>query len=189
MQGAHSEVCQIKDHPYEESVGVPLVIMDPRRPERQGLALDLPTCSEDLLPTILGMAGLTAPARLPGQDLSPVIRGERETLDRPGVLLEYVHDLRVHEKDRPYGDTYWRAFRSHQYKYTVLGGAKGGRPWQFFDLRTDPMEMNNLIQSPAHRDLIAQHHLWLYERMKETEDHFVLPEYFGCPGLNLWQSG
>jgi len=188
MQGAHCEPYQIKDHPYEESVGIPLFVSDPRLQNRRNFELSTPTCMEDLVPTLLGLAGIAIPENLPGADLSPLVRGEREALERPGVMLEFVHDLRTGRRwPHPYNAQYWRAFRSKRYKYTVLGGAGGGSPWQFYDLETDPLEMNNLVDSEEHQNLIAQHHHWLYERMLETEDHFVLLPSHGCPGLNVWQ--
>ena len=63
----------------------------------------------------------------------------------------------------------------------------GGIPWQFFDLETDPFELNNIIDTPQYQANILQHHRWLLERMTETEDHFVLLPAFGCKGLNTWE--
>jgi len=186
MQGAHSQVAAIKHHPYEESVGIPLIFHDPRRPDRQDVALTAPTCMEDVVPTLLGLAGINVPHDLPGDDLAPLIHGEVTKLKRPGVMLEYVHDFRTHGS-MCYHHTYWRGFRSERYKYTVQGGAEGGKPWQFFDLVADPLEMNNLVASPAHEDLVRQHHGWLRARMLETADHFVLFPAFGYEGVNEWE--
>lgn len=186
MQGAHGELAHVKDHPYEESVGIPLIINDPRQSDRAGTVHDAPTCMEDVLPTILGLLGVDVPGDLPGEDLSPLIRGEAQKPARPGVMLEFVHDYRQRDTC-PYGKVFWRAFRSERYKYTVLGGGFGSDPWQFFDLQEDPLEMNNLIHDPAHQDLIAQHHGWLYDRLLETADHFVLKPAFGYEGVNDWR--
>ena len=63
----------------------------------------------------------------------------------------------------------------------------GGRPWQFFDLKNDPGEMNNLVDDPNYRDQVAHHHRLLCERMIETEDHFVLLPAFDSEGVNVWE--
>lgn len=187
MQGAHSQLAAIKHHPYEESVGIPLIFRDPRHPERQDVDLAAPTCMEDIVPTLTGLAGVPKLSDLPGQDLSSLIQGGKQEVGRPGVMLEYVHDFRT-SGAMCYHHVYWRAFRSERYKYTVKGGAEGGTPWQFFDLQEDPQEMNNLVNSSEHEDLVRTHHGWLRERMVETDDHFVLLPACGYDGLNEWET-
>lgn len=186
MQGAHSQVAALKHHPYEESVGIPLIFRDPRQPERQGIDLTTPTCMEDIVPTLVGLAGLDSAQDLPGADLSALIQGSADELARPGVMLEYVHDFRQFGS-MCYHHEFWRAFRSERYKYTVKGGADGGTPWQFFDLQEDPQEMKNLVASALHEDLVRTHHGWLRDRMLETDDHFVLLPAFGFDGVNEWE--
>ena len=99
-------------------------------------------------------------------------------------MLEFVAELR---QGLPFYDWVWRGFRSKRYKYTVRGDNMGGTPWQFFDLGQDPGELKNLIDDPACKAEIAQHHRLLVDRMQETEDHFVLLPAFGCEGYNLWE--
>ena len=70
--------------------------------------------------------------------------------------------------------------------------------WYGFELRNDPFdtcyfedddpgEMNNLVDDPNYRDLVAHHHRLLCERMIETEDHFVLLPAFDSEGVNVWE--
>jgi len=188
MQGAHAEHYWIKDHPYEESVGIPLFLYDPRFPDRQDITIGTPTCMEDIMPTLLGAAGLDIPDTLPGKNLHPLATGHDEGLDREGVMLEFVCDTRKGKRHpMPYHEKYWRAFRTERYKYSVLGGAQGGEPWQFFDLQQDPLEMTNLLTSPDHQGEVRRHHQLLHQRLIETADHFVLKPAYGCGGLNEWQ--
>ena len=182
LAGAHG--LRAKQWPYEESVGIPLMVWDPRVRERAGTAIKDPTCTEDLFPTLLGLAGLVPKNEVPGTDLTPVIHGDVDALDREGVLLEFVAELRERP---PFFDEVWRGFRTRDYKYTVKGNNMGGKPWQFFDLKNDPGEMNNLVDDPNYRDLVAHHHRLLCERMIETEDHFVLLPAFDSEGVNVWE--
>jgi arylsulfatase A-like enzyme len=181
LNGSHGLTA--KQWPYEESVGIPLIVCDPGNPERHGSVVEDPTCSEDLFPTILGLAGLTSANPSPGIDLSPLIRGDIRKLDREGVLLEFVAE---HRENQAFHDETWRGIRSRRFKYTVKGDKFGGSPWQFFDLQKDPYELNNLIEDQTCMDRIAHHHGLLYTALSETADPFVLLPAFGHGGYNLW---
>ncbi|GIH14036.1 sulfatase family protein [Rugosimonospora africana] len=169
-----------KQRPWEESLGTPLIVGNVGPGSR---VVDEPTCTEDLFPTLLGLAGITPRDPKPGRNLAPIARGEADRLDREGVLLEFVGELRP---NIVYHDETWRGVRTRRYKYTVLGDAHGGKPWQFFDLETDPYELTNLVDDPKYADEVRHHHELLRERMAETYDHYVLAPAFGVPGLNLW---
>ena len=182
LAGAHG--LRAKQWPYEESVGIPLMVWDSRAGERAGTVIKDPTCTEDLFPTLLGLAGITAKNEVPGTNLTPLIHGDVNALGREGVLLEFVAELRERP---PFFDEVWRGFRTRDYKYTVKGNNMGGRPWQFFDLKNDPGEMNNLVDDPNYREQVGHHHRLLCERMIETEDHFVLLPAFDSEGVNVWE--
>lgn len=181
LGGAHG--LRGKQWPYEESTGIPLIVADPRHPDRAGAVVEDPVSTEDLFPTILGLAGLKPRDALPGENLAPLINGSVNGLDREGVMLEFVAEQR---KGVAFHDWVWRGFRSARYKYTVRGDNLGGRPWQFFDLAADPWEQRNLVEDPAYRAEITRHHDLLRQRMMETDDHFVLLPAFGREGLNTW---
>jgi arylsulfatase A-like enzyme len=182
LLGAHGLVS--KQQPFEESVGMPLIVFDPRQPDRAGSVIYEPTCTEDLFPTFLGLAGLQPRDQLPGRDLSGLVAGSQDDLSRPGVLLEFVAELRERQ---PFYDEVWRGFRSRRFKYTVKGDKNGAQPWQLFDLETDPYEMTNLVDDPAHLDTVAEHHKWLRQRMEETLDPLALAPAFGQSTWNRWQ--
>lgn len=169
-----------KQRPWEESLGTPLIVGNVGDGSR---VIDEPTCTEDLFPTLLGLAGITPRDPKPGVNLAPIARGETDRLDREGVLLEFVGELRP---NIVYHDETWRGVRTRRYKYTVLGDAHGGKPWQFFDLEADPYELTNLVDDPKYADEVRRHHELLRDRMAETYDHYVLAPAFGVPGLNLW---
>lgn len=177
LLGSHGLLA--KQRPWEESVGVPLIVSN----VGDGRVVTEPTCTEDLFPTLLGLADLAPRDPKPGRDLTPLARGEADALDREGVLLEFVAEMRP---GLPFHDETWRGIRTRTAKYTVLGDAHGGRPWQFFDLEKDPYEMENLVDDPAYADRVAHHHELLRLRLEETYDHYVLAPAFGQPGVNTW---
>jgi arylsulfatase A-like enzyme len=183
LDGAHG--LEAKQYPYEESTGIPLLVAGPGVP--RGRVLTDPVCTEDLFPSLLGLAGLPAPPDLPGVDLGPLIRGERDVLDRPGVMLQFVSETRP---GMPFHRCVWRSFRSARWRYDVAGDLTGMRPWQFFDLQEDPWELDNLVGDASCRELVARHHAWLRDRMAATLDDAALAPAFGCDGLNLeWRPG
>lgn len=177
LLGSHGLLA--KQRPWEESLGVPLIVSN----VGGGRVVTEPTCTEDLFPTLLGLAGLAPRDPKPGVDLTPLARGEVDALDREGVLLEFVAEMRP---GLPFHDETWRGIRTRSAKYTVLGDAHGGRPWQFFDLEKDPYELENVVDDPAYADQVAHHHELLRLRLAETYDHYVLAPAFGQPGVNTW---
>jgi arylsulfatase A-like enzyme len=169
LNGSHG--LRSKQYPYEESIGIPLIFTGPG--VASGKSIEDPVCTEDLFPTLLGLAGIEPGGDPPGEDLSPLVQGQQQGLDRPGVLLQFVWEWRQY---MPFQDQMWRGYRSRRYKYTALGGMNEAQPWQFFDLREDPFELNNLIDEPEARDLVRQHDGWMQERINEVGDEF--PETF-----------
>lgn len=183
LLGAHG--LRNKQYPYEESVGIPLVVYSANAQlVAKGQVVSTPTCTEDLYPTLLGLVGSKAGDAKPGFDLSPLMRGEAHEVDRPGVMLQFVAETRP---GAPFYDKAWRAFRAERYKYVVLGDEFGGTPWQLFDLANDPYEMHNLIDDPNSRTVLKELHGLLYERLMETQDDYALKPAFGYAGLNYWE--
>jgi arylsulfatase A-like enzyme len=125
---------------HEESMRVPLIVADFRRPpppsahERSELALNI-----DLAPTILDLAHVTIPAEIQGKSLVPLIEGKRVA---------------------------WRDhfFYEHRFKHPKIPMSEGirTRDWKYvryttvrpvyeelFDLKHDPLERHNLASDPA----------------------------------------
>lgn len=181
MLGSHG--LMMKQHPYEESVGVPFVVSHPGGDVAAGRTVEAPTCIEDWYPTLCGLAGVDPRKDCPGADLSALARGERDGLDRPGVLLEFVHEGRP---AMPYAEETWRAFRTERYKYAVLGRPReGGEPWQLFDLLEDPYEQENLVDDPAHEAVARRLHGHLRAALVDTDDDYALAPAFGHDPLHV----
>lgn len=181
LGGAHGLLG--KAEPFEESIGVPLVAWS-ANPELVpgGRRITAPVGTEDLFPTLVGLAGgATIPAG-PALDLAPLIRGEVESIARDGVLLEFVAEVR---SERAYFDATWRGVRTRRHKYTVLGDASGAEPWQLFDLERDPFELKNLVADPAHGATAAELHEQLASLLELSADDYPLKPAFHARGCNL----
>ena len=108
---------------YEGGVRIPLIVRDPSGP--RGKVVDTPGTTDDLFPTLLGLAGLVLPAGVDGQDLSGV--------HSSGVVPEralYWHFPHYHGSgNRPSG-----AVRIGDYK--LVEWFEDGRT-ELFDLAND----------------------------------------------------
>lgn len=160
-----------KQYPFEPSVGIPLIVSDPRHAPHHGRTVDAPVSTEDLFPTLLGLVGRSARAGLPGADLAPAIRGEAPAPERPGVLLEFVLELRP---GMPFFEGGWRGLRTERYKITWRRDEGGTRPWHLFDLDEDPHELRNLVDEAGTEELRAELNGTLEHLLRASEDPFVL---------------
>ena len=147
-----------KECNYEESVRIPLLVAWPgvigsRRLESQVVSLI------DVAPTILGLIGRDSPAHLQGTDLSPVVRGECETVGEGAVFLESpAGEVSIRTATHKYGvaTTNHHADLERMGKH-VPGGALQRQVTDlcdhFYDLRDDPHEMHDLAGAGQQADL------------------------------------
>jgi arylsulfatase A-like enzyme len=115
---------------YEHSMHCPLIISGPGIP--RGRETHSFTYLFDLYPTLCNLTGVKPPDGLAGEDLAPLWEGKKEKV-RDSVFLPFQENQ--------------RAVRGERYKLIVY--PKIGH-MQLFDLKSDPDEMNNLIDDPNH---------------------------------------
>lgn len=178
-----------KQYPYEPSIGIPLIVADPRTPHVHGTTLDVPVHTEDIAPTLLALARPDAdgppeqagvanasqvhdtPAETGGADLTALLRGTASELARPGIPLQFVRELRP---GHPFHDGGWRGFRTGRYKATWRASPEGVHPWQTFDLHDDPFERHDRRGDPelagVRRDLLEALRAW----QARHDDDFVI---------------
>jgi N-acetylglucosamine-6-sulfatase len=123
---------------YEESIRIPFIVRYPRLIQDPGRRARQMVLNIDLAPTLLELAGIVPPAALQGQSLVPIF----ETAATPGRTAWLYEHFPVFPIPIP-GIT---AIRTERYKYVEY--QKGLRPTELFDLKEDPREKINLIQTP-----------------------------------------
>jgi len=127
-----------KSVPYESSARIPLLI---RPPARMGLApgavVEQAVCLEDIMPTILSLAGIAPPETVEGVDLSPLMRGEPAGT-RPYLHIEHapLHHTLTDGREK--------------YIWFVADGGE-----QYFRLTEDPHELRDLAGKPQHAERVA----------------------------------
>lgn len=136
-----------KSLPYEPSARIPLLIRDSRNPAiRPRTVVDTAVCLEDVMPTLLDLAGVPVPESVEGRSLAPLMRGETKW-ERPYVPIEHAPSN--------------HALTDGREKFIWF--AADGRE-QFFDLVRDPNERHDAIRDPAYADRVA---LWRDRLIRE----------------------
>ena len=143
---------------YEESLRVPLIIMDPREPSAQkGQVVDAMALNLDLPSTFLDYAGATIPERYQGRSLRPWVHGE----DPGNWRSETFHEHFAVRNRIPA----FEGVRTPQFKYVRY--VDHGSHEFLHDLRNDPDELINLVHDPSHRDMLTSLRRRTDERVAE----------------------
>ena len=121
---------------YEESIRVPLIIYDPRRPEAErGRVVSAMTLNIDFAPTMLAMAGVSVPEGTQGRSLEPLFDGRTVADWRKAFYFEHQY--------LPASIPPSEGVRTDRWAYAKWL-APNPESEVLFDLRNDPMEERNI---------------------------------------------
>jgi arylsulfatase A-like enzyme len=128
---------------HEPSIRVPLLVRYPRA-TGAGRLVDQQVLNIDLAPTMLDLAGVESPYAMHGRSLAPLLRGEAAAW-REDWLYEYYefpgsHSVKKH-----------RGVRTERYK--LIHYYEEPEEFELYDLASDPGEVHNLAEEPAHAAL------------------------------------
>ena len=130
--------------PYEASIRVPMVVAGPGLGPRVDSHLVL---NVDVMPTMLELAGLEAPANLHGRSLMPLLRGEKADW-RKSFLYEAPTSVLGSRPLLAVRTERWKLVRTCDGKELAPGPEPAFE--ELYDLQADPEEMANLAGQPAH---------------------------------------
>jgi arylsulfatase A-like enzyme len=129
--------------PYEESLRIPFVVYDPRPGARKGAVLDEMVLNIDVAPTILDLAGIPVPSTMDGKSMAPLLYGNK-TPWRDWFAFE-------HYFSRAGGRYIPRSVGIRTVSEKYIHWTDTPEPTEeFFDLRKDPHENNNLVSNPEY---------------------------------------
>ncbi|GAA5521558.1 sulfatase [Aliifodinibius salicampi] len=146
MLGEHGLID--KRQAYEESMRVPMLAWAPGYIEA-GSKIEENILNIDIAPTLLDLAEGSMPKdhTVDGQSFLPLLQGE--SIDwRSTFVYQYFW-----ENSFPHTPTTY-AIRGDRYKYIYYHGIWDKN--ELYDLKTDPNEMHNLIDVPAHQDRVQE---------------------------------
>jgi arylsulfatase A-like enzyme len=133
---------------YEESIRVPLLIVDPRLPrELRGQKVEALTLNIDFAPTILDLAGQKAPARMQGRSLLPLMRAGPPAHWRSDFLYEHHFGPKIIPPSEGVRTDLWKYLRWTGVDPVVE---------ELYDLQADPREEHNLAGEAAHAETLAR---------------------------------
>lgn len=156
MLGSHGAV--LKRKPWDESIRVPGIVHYPRAVAK-GQEHGFPFAHVDVVPTLLGLAGLATPEGVSGADLSPALRDGTES----PAESAYIHSYTETERGR---FAAWRGVRTDRYTYARFED----EPWLLFDNEEDPYQLTNLVDQPEHAELQAELDGMTMDWFKKTGD-------------------
>jgi arylsulfatase A-like enzyme len=149
-----------KCEPYEGSANIPLLICgSPDLGFRPAQASCQPVCLEDLMPTIMELAGAECPDGVDGKSLVPLLRGQG---DQPRQYLHGEHSPCYSARQA------YHMLVESRWKY-IWRPEDGSE--QLFDLVEDPMELADL--SRIKTDEAARWRRRLVEVLKARPERFV----------------
>lgn len=158
--GAHGRIFKMTF--YDESARVPLLVRWPARIPA-GRVSDACISSPDLMPTLLGLAGLHIPAQVEGTNLAHLALG-RSGPEPPFAFLQGM------------GHTYewrdgfeWRALRDREFTYAVY---RSDGKELLFDNLADPQQAKDLAGDPSHQAKLAELRSKLKQKMAGLNDTF-----------------
>ena len=160
-----------KRTPWEESISIPLLIRFPDL-HRAGTISDELISPTDIFPTLCGLCGVVPPKTVSGSNLADswlelnVGRGNTDQQDM--LFCYYVNDAFLSPGSE------WRGVRTKRWNYfRFLNGKKG-----LYDIQTDPLQMNNLIEDRRHESVRDELEAKLTAFMDQWNDDFKsAPEY------------
>jgi arylsulfatase A-like enzyme len=142
-----------KLRPYEGSARIPMLIRAPSRfGVGPGVARDELVCLEDVMPTLLELAGVDTPDTVEGRSLVPLLRGDAEP----------VHSC-LHIEHAPMHHTLFNG--REKYVWFVQDGAE-----QLFDVVDDPHELHELSADRPER--LAHWRARMIEELKDRPEGF-----------------
>ncbi|MEG1634813.1 MAG: sulfatase [Rikenellaceae bacterium] len=130
---------------YEESMRTPLVMQLPSQFKKR--SINQLVQNIDYAPTFLDIAGVEIPKDMDGVSLLPLLKGDNPKDWRKSLYYSYYEYPAEHAVRRHYG------VRTDRYKLIRFYG-HDVKCWEFFDIKNDPMEMNNLIDNPKYSKII-----------------------------------
>jgi arylsulfatase A-like enzyme len=166
-----------KRRPEEESCRIPFIIKGQGIPA--GIVREELFSSIDIFPTLCGLAGVSVPGTVHGEDFSSLVRGHSGP-DPSSQFLMHVAVKGITNNLGTYHTPFFRGVRGPRFTYTV--GINGS--WQLFDNVADPLQKTNLISNPAYADARSVQQAELDRWIEQVENPYMHTDYHTMPLTN-----
>lgn len=170
---------------YEESMRMPFFVRYPKK-IKAGTRTDAIINNTDYAPTIIEMAGGTVPEYMQGRSFKSILETGKEpegwqqsTYYRYWMHMAHRHANPAHfgirTKDYKLIFFYGKYWKDARVEKNIEGwGSRYGfdtpAAWEFYDLKKDPLEMQNEYTNPEYAEIIAKMKIELVEKRKELNE-------------------
>ncbi|MDP6628510.1 MAG: sulfatase [Candidatus Marinimicrobia bacterium] len=150
---------------YEESLSMPLVMRYPKaiKPQQE---LDEIVLNVDFAPTLLDFAGLQIPKSMQGYSMKNLVYGRQKTKWRESMYYHYF--------EFPHG---WHFVKKHYGirtdRFKLIHFYDDIDAWEFYDLKNDPNELNNIYNDPNYESEINVVKNELYKLQTQLQDSII----------------
>ena len=165
MLGSHGH--RKKQRPWDESIRVPFLLRYPALPGWLARGSDALIDAPDIMPTLLGLAGIDIPDTVEGLDFSAHVAGGPDPSDG-AALIVCPHPFGQWNR-RDHGGKEYRGLRTRRYTYVRdLDG-----PWLLYDNETDPCQLDNLLGRPGIAGVQTELEAHLQRKLDAANDEFL----------------
>jgi arylsulfatase A-like enzyme len=151
---------------YEESIKMPFLIRYPGK-IKPGSVNDAMILNVDFAPTFLDCAGVPAPKEVQGRSFKRLLAGKTPKDWRNIWYYRYYHYPAHHQVQPHYG------VRTERYKLIYFNRIN---EWEFFDLKKDPRELNNVFANPKYANTVGKLKAEMKRLRQELDDHDQLQD-------------
>lgn len=157
---------------HEASMHVPYIVRWPAGIEPGRRVSTIVDPAVDSYRTLLELCGIEPPAGVQGQSLAPLMVG------KGGIGREYVFYEILKEAEGPERHPVpERGIRTREWLY--VRSVDG--PMVLFDLKNDPLEMNNLVRDARFSEKLDELDVLLVRHMAQTDDDWAREAVFPPP--------
>lgn len=170
--------------PHDAAVAAPLIIRPVGAASSnagRGVVVDAPVSGVDLPPTFFSQAGLNLPWEMHGRDLSPLLKGAKESWPHPAMLVHTAklygsatNEIPGKDDSALYhgpGIPWYVMLARGNYKYVRT--LVSGETEELYDISHDPDELINLAAEPEHQARLKQMRQEAVEELRRTNAGFV----------------
>lgn len=153
---------------YEESLRVPMIIVDPRvQKEWRGQVVDNVVLNVDLPATMLDYAGVEIPKKYQGHSLAGLVRGANARGWRKDFFCEHLMHYPPKANSDDGGIPKWEGVRGTRFTYARY--FEQNPPYEFLhDLEKDPNQLTNFATEPEYAAKLNE----LRKRTDELRDSY-----------------
>jgi arylsulfatase A-like enzyme len=169
---------------YEESLRIPLIIYDPRVPDKEKQKIVDRIClTVDIAPTILDLAGIDTPDVMQGESLKPLIYGENVNWrndffsENMFVGQNYPRVEAVRSSDWKY-IRYFSKDNDQDHILSLISPLLGEEPVyeELFNLKSDPFETTNVAAIPGNEEILKDFRTRCNLLLKDAKGDNNLPD-------------